>query len=113
MGTETQRCRLVCVHRRTVILAPVYVMWDDRNVRVTITKLRQDIFRLVDQALEGKPVEFTHRGMVLRIIPEKKVSKLSGLIGQKAVAPGADFETASRSLFRQMESEWEEDWSDL
>ena len=82
-------------------------------MRVTITKLRQELFKLVDRALDGEPLEFTHKGVVFKVTPESKPSKLAKLTGQTVVAPGADLERASRDLLKEMESEWEKDWSEL
>lgn len=82
-------------------------------MRVTITQLRKDLFKLVDHALRGQPLEFTHRGVVFRVVPENQPSKLSRLLGQNVVAPDQDFEKDRRALLKQMASEWEEDWSDL
>jgi len=82
-------------------------------MRVSITKLRQDLFRLADQALEGKPVEFVHKGVVLRIAPEVKRPKLSKLTAQRVVAPKTNLRQASRGLLKQMRSAWEKDWSEL
>jgi len=82
-------------------------------VRVTITKLRQDLFRLVDQAMRGEPVEFVYKGVLFQVVPETKPSKLAKLTGQPVVASGADWEQVSRDLLREMESEWEKDWSEL
>ncbi len=80
------------------------------GVRVTITKLRQDLFNLVDRTLEGEPLEFTHKGAVFKIMPETKHSKLWKLSAQSVVAPDVDLQT---SLLKEMESEWEKDWAEL
>jgi antitoxin (DNA-binding transcriptional repressor) of toxin-antitoxin stability system len=82
-------------------------------LRVTITRLRQDLFRIADQALAGEPVEFTYKGVVFKIAPDTKSSKLARLTGQKVVAPGAGLERASRSLLTEMAADWEKDWSEL
>ena len=82
-------------------------------MRVTITKLRQDLFHLADQALEGKTVEFVHRGMVFQITPEIKRSKLARLTAQKVVAPKANLKQAGRHLLKEMKAGWEKDWSEL
>ena len=82
-------------------------------MRVTITKLRQDLFRLMDSALRGEPVEFTHKGVVFRVVPEVKPSKLARLTKQRVVAPESDLERSSEDLLNEMESEWEKDWSEL
>jgi hypothetical protein len=80
---------------------------------VTITQFRQDLFKLVNQALEGKPLEFVYKGTVFRVVPEKKVSKLSRLTKETIVAPDTDWEQVSRELLAEMEAEWEKDWADL
>ena len=82
-------------------------------MRVTITKLRQELFHLADEALEGKTVEFVHRGMVLQITPEVKRSKLERLTAQKVVAPKANLKQAGRELLKEMQAGWEKDWSEL
>ena len=82
-------------------------------MRVTITKLRQDLFRIADHALAGEPVEFTYRGVVFKMAPDTRSSKLARLTGQKVVAPGGGLEKASRRLLKEMEAEWEKDWSEL
>ena len=80
-------------------------------MRVTITELRKDLFRIADRALAGEPVEFTYKGVVFKMAPDTRSSKLARLTGQKVVAPGADLEKASRRLLKEMEAEWEKDWS--
>lgn len=85
-------------------------------MQVTITKLRQDLFRLVDRALEGEPVEFMHKGVVFQILPESAPDKLARLIrqtvvGPRDVAPGG--EAAEAELLKEMEAEWQKDWAEL
>jgi len=82
-------------------------------LRVTITKLRQDLFRIADHALAGEPVEFTYKGVVFKMVPDTKSSKLASLTGQKVVAPGDGLEKVGCSLLTEMEAEWERDWSEL
>jgi prevent-host-death family protein len=49
-------------------------------MRVTASKLRENIYGILDQALEtGVPVEVARKGKVLRIVPETKPDKLSRL----------------------------------
>jgi antitoxin (DNA-binding transcriptional repressor) of toxin-antitoxin stability system len=49
-------------------------------VRVTASKLRENIYRILDEAIAtGTPVEVVRKGSVLRIVPERRVSKLSRL----------------------------------
>jgi hypothetical protein len=49
--------------------------------------------------------------VVFKVVPETPVSKLSRLTKEAIVAPGASLETAG--LLREMEAEWEKDWSEI
>jgi len=82
-------------------------------VKATITQFRKELFQLADQALKGEPVEFLYRGVVFRVMPEQKQSKLDNLVGQPVLAPGVDLEQARKELLAEMEAEWMEDWSAL
>lgn len=47
---------------------------------VTASKLRQDIYRILDRVLEtGVPVEIERRGRILRIVPDQAPDKLAAL----------------------------------
>jgi hypothetical protein len=47
---------------------------------LTASRLRQDIYRILDEVLEtGVPVEIERRGKVLKIVPPEECSKLDGL----------------------------------
>jgi antitoxin (DNA-binding transcriptional repressor) of toxin-antitoxin stability system len=49
-------------------------------MRITASKLRENIYQILDEAITtGTPVEVIRKGTVLRIVPEKRVSKLSRL----------------------------------
>ena len=49
-------------------------------MKVTASELRANIYSILDQVLEtGGPVEVTHKGKMLKIIPEKRLSKVSRL----------------------------------
>jgi antitoxin (DNA-binding transcriptional repressor) of toxin-antitoxin stability system len=82
-------------------------------MQVTITKLRKDLFKLVDQALGGASLQFTYKGVVFSIVPERRVSKLANLTRQTIVTPQAELDQANRALFKEMEAEWEKDWAEL
>jgi hypothetical protein len=79
----------------------------------TITQFRKDLFQLADKALQGETVAFTYRGVVFRVLPEKRELKLNQLIGQPVVAEGIDLERASKELSAAMEEEWLRDWSEV
>lgn len=47
---------------------------------LTASRLRQDIYRILDRVLEtGVPVEIERHGKVLRIVPPEDCSKLDSL----------------------------------
>ncbi len=47
---------------------------------VTGTQLRENVYRLLDEALEtGKPIVIRRKGRTLRIVPDQPVSRLSRL----------------------------------
>lgn len=47
---------------------------------VTASKLRQDIYQLLDRVLEtGQPLEIERKGRKLRIVPAEPVSRLARL----------------------------------
>jgi antitoxin (DNA-binding transcriptional repressor) of toxin-antitoxin stability system len=78
---------------------------------VNITEFRRNLFQLADQALEGKPIEFIHKGVVFKVVPETPVLKLSKLTRETVVAPGVSLDTSE--LLKEMEAEWEKDWSEI
>jgi hypothetical protein len=82
-------------------------------VTATITQFRKELFQLADQAMNGEVVQFTYKGVVFEVKPEKKQSKLAKLVGQPVVAEGIDLELAGKELSAEMQTEWEKEWSDL
>ena len=82
-------------------------------MKATITQFRKELFQFADQALKGEPVEFLYRGIVFKVTPDQKQSKLDRLVGQPVLAPGVDLEQASKDLLAEMEAAWKEDWSTL
>jgi antitoxin (DNA-binding transcriptional repressor) of toxin-antitoxin stability system len=82
-------------------------------MQVTITQFRKELFKLADVALRGTPVEFSYKGIVFRLMPEAKPSKLSRLTAENILAPDSDFEGDQRRLLAEMQAEWERDWSEL
>ena len=54
---------------------------------VTTSKLRQNIYRLMDQVLEtGQPLEVRRRDRTLKIVPEPPASKLERLVRHDCIA---------------------------
>ena len=55
------------------------------TMRLTASKLRENLYRLLDQVIAtGTPIEVTHKGTSLKIIPEKLPSKLGRLPKRKS-----------------------------
>ena len=59
------------------------------GMALTASKLRQDIYRILDQVLEtGVPVEIQRGGRTLRIVADDPPSKLRRLIARPDVVTG-------------------------
>ncbi len=86
-------------------------------MEVPITEFRRQIFSLVNQALEGEEVWFTHRGRRIKIVPEdQRGSRLSRITPVEIINPEAhDLLDAARKAERmaEMEKAWESDWTSL
>ena len=55
-------------------------------MKITASKLRENIYGILDQVLEtGTPVEVVRKGKVLKIVPEQKPDKLSRLKKRKCI----------------------------
>ena len=53
---------------------------------VTASKLRQNIYQLLDRVLEtGQPLEIERKGKKLRVVPGEPVSRLSRLPKRKCI----------------------------
>jgi hypothetical protein len=49
-------------------------------MKITASKLRENVYNILDQALEtGVPVEVERKGRILKIVPEAKPSRLAKL----------------------------------
>lgn len=56
---------------------------------ITPSKLRENLFKLLDEALEkGETIEVKRKGQVLKIVPPKKQSKLERLQAHDNVVNG-------------------------
>ena len=69
---------------------------------ITPSKLRENLYNLLDQVLEsGKPLDIKRKGKILRIIREKKISKLEKIKAKKITNASDD---------ELINSSWEEEW---
>jgi hypothetical protein len=87
------------------------------SVEVSITQFRRDIFSLVNQALDGGEVWFTHKGRRLKIVPEgQPVSRLSRITSMEIMVDPAfdmNYPVFKAEMLAEMQKEWESDWSTL
>lgn len=73
-------------------------------MKVTASQLRQDIYSILDTALEtGVPVEIVRKGRLLKIVPEQKPSKLARLKKRACVTGDLD------SIVHM---DWSKEWSE-
>ena len=86
--------------------------WYTRSMKLTSTEFRKNLFQIVDRALEGEFVEVSHKGRVVRLVPEDKTSKLSRLVKRNSYNGTAeDLERAQRELDDEMRSAWDNKWA--
>ena len=94
-------------------LLSTYITRYNTSVTETITQFRKDLFRRAEDAMKGEIVQFTYKGVVFQVKPEKKQSKLEKLVGQPVAAAGVDLEQAGKELRTEMAAKWASDWSNL
>jgi len=74
-------------------------------MRVTPSKLRENIYSILDQILEtGHPVEVIRKGKVLKIVPEVKPDKLSRLKKRKCIVGDPE---------DLVHMDWSSEWSEM
>jgi antitoxin (DNA-binding transcriptional repressor) of toxin-antitoxin stability system len=63
-------------------------------MKITASKLREDVYRILDEIIEtGQEVEILRKGVVIRMVPAKKTSKISRLKKHDYSDENADFFT--------------------
>ena len=78
---------------------------DNLEVVITASKLRQNVYKILDEAIAtGVPVEVLRKGKIVRIIADRPVSKLSRLRKRTGFRGDAD-EIAGM--------DWSADWSEI
>jgi len=82
-------------------------------MEVSITQLRRNLFELVDKAMDGEELWFTHRGQRFQIIPEleggNKLSRITPMEIINPDGPGLEDE----SWKDEMRLAWEKDWETI
>ncbi|MGA7237496.1 MAG: type II toxin-antitoxin system prevent-host-death family antitoxin [Bryobacteraceae bacterium] len=80
---------------------------------ITASKLRENIYRILDEVAEtGVPVEVVRKGVTLRIVPEVKRSKLANLKRRHDWI--GDPDDLLKSTWEESEGykEWLDEWKD-
>ena len=71
---------------------------------LTPSKLRENIFQLLDQVLEsGEIIEIKRKGQILKIVPPKRKHKLDNLIRREDALNGSSDDI--------VEMDWSEQWT--
>jgi hypothetical protein len=72
---------------------------------ITASKLRENVYRILDEAIEtGKPVEVVRKGAVLTIVPPKRVNKMDNLKKRKVFVGDVD---------DIIGMDWSKEWTEL
>ncbi len=75
-------------------------------MRITPSALRQNIYRILDEAIEtGAPVEIVRKGAIVRLVPDSKPSKLSRLKKRSGIFVGDTDDIIGM--------DWSKEWSEL
>ena len=84
---------------------------------VPITQFRRDLFKLADQALEGRDVWITHKGRRLKLVAEDatgdKLSRLTPMLVLVDENFDLDDPAFKAERMAEMEKEWEKEWEDF
>lgn len=79
---------------------------------LSVTEFRKNLFRALDRAFQGEPVEVLYHGRKLRLVPEEPPSKLARLIKRDTLTIPADqLEKAITDMNQEAMTEWEREWS--
>ena len=79
---------------------------------MTISKARQNLFALAEAASRGEKVEFVYKGKTMKLVAEKKPSKLAKLASMKplfTLPPGETWESIEED-WSKIKLEMQEDW---
>ena len=76
-------------------------------MRITASKLRENIYRILDEVIDtGMPVEIIRKGTVVKLVPEKRISKLSRLKKRRGISFVGDPDDI-------IKMDWSKEWSEL
>ena len=83
-------------------------------MELNATDLRKNLFKVLDQALHGEPVEIVYKGSKLRLVAPAGGSKLAGAVRRHAlrVDPQSIVESDA-NLMADLEKQWARDDKEL
>jgi hypothetical protein len=74
-------------------------------MRITASKFRENVYRILDEAIEtGVPVEIIRKGYIVTLVPEKSVSKLDRLEKSSVFVGNSD---------DIIGMDWSKEWTEL
>ncbi len=74
-------------------------------MRITASKLRENVYRILDEAIEsGNVVEIVRKGATVRLVPEKKASRLEQLKKRSGYSGDPD---------EIIGMDWSKEWNEL
>jgi hypothetical protein len=74
-------------------------------MRVTASRLRENIYKILDEVLDtGVPVEIERKGRLLRLVPDQKPSKLARLKKRSLIVGDPD---------DLIHMDWSKEWSEF
>ena len=77
-------------------------------MELNATEFRKSLFQTLERALEGEPVSVTYKGARLRLVPAKKVSKLSRAVKRDTLLVDPDSIIGpDPEMMRILEERWE------
>lgn len=83
-------------------------------MKCTATELRKTLFKALDKAASGEPVEIHYKGKNFRLTAEPGESKLARLKRQPTLlVPAESIADSDPEMLAEMEAEWEEDWKEI
>ena len=115
-------CRLLTAHlERIETVCPEWMYIDYvqevrrsgtiKEMTVSITDFRKNLFQLVERALNGEMIEIVHKNRTIRLAPTEPKSKLSRLVQRDTLnCTWQEFDQAVRAQDEEVRSQWEQKW---
>jgi prevent-host-death family protein len=77
---------------------------------VYATEFRKDLFKVLDRALHGEPVEITYKGSKIRLVAPLAKSKLAGAVQRHALpVDSQSIVESDPNLMADLEKRWARD----